>query len=58
MKDFHVYECSNWFNEFSRQRYPAFINSVRFVEIISKKTPNGMLGVSIEDVDMGIAVLF
>lgn len=51
MKEFHVYECSNWFNADSSQRYPAFINSVTFVEIISKKTPNGILNVSIEDVD-------
>lgn len=51
MKDFHIYECSNWLNEYSGQRYPAYISSVNFVEIISKKTPDGMLSVSVEDVD-------
>ena len=48
---YHKYEVSNWHNEFSGQRYPAHINSVTFVEIVSKKTPNGMLSVSVEDVD-------
>lgn len=50
-KEYHVYEVSNWLNEYSSQRYPAHISSVSFVEIISKKTPNGMLSVSIEDID-------
>ena len=48
---YHKYEVSNWFNEFSDQRYPAHINNVTFTEIISKKTPDGMLCVSAEDVD-------
>lgn len=51
MTGFHKYEVSNWFSEYSNQRYPVYINSVTFVEIISKKVPNGMLSVSIEDVD-------
>lgn len=45
------YECSNWFNPYSGQRYPVYINSVRYTEIVCKKTPNGMLCVSAEDVD-------
>lgn len=47
----HKYECSNWFNSYSSQRYPTHINSVKFVEIIGKKVPDGMLCVSIETVD-------
>lgn len=48
---YHKYEVSNWLNEFSDQRYPAYINNVTFAEIISKKTSCGMLCVSAEDVD-------
>lgn len=48
---YHRYEVSNWLNGFSSQRYPAYINSVSYVEIVSKKTPDGMLSVSVEDVD-------
>ena len=48
---FHKYEVSNWLNEYSGQRYPSHIDSVNFVEIVSKKTPDGMLSVSVEDVD-------
>lgn len=47
----HKYECSNWFNPYSGQRYPVSINSVRYTDIVGKKTPNGMLCVSAEDVD-------
>lgn len=47
----HIYECSNWFNPYSGQRYPVSINSVRYTDIVGKKTPNGMLCVSAEDVD-------
>lgn len=50
-KEYHVYEVSNWLNEYSSQRYPAYISGVTYVGIISKKTPDGMLSVSIEDVD-------
>lgn len=35
----HMYECSNWFNEYSSQRYPLHIDDVSFVDITSKKTP-------------------
>lgn len=35
----HKYECSNWFNEYSSQRYPLHIDDVSFVDITSKKTP-------------------
>ena len=51
MEKVHKYECSNWFNEYSSQRYPMHINSVTYTPIISKKVPDGMLSVSIEDVD-------
>lgn len=51
MKKAHKYECSNWFNDYSSQRYPTYINSVKFAEITGKKTPDGMLCVSIETVD-------
>ncbi len=51
MKKVHKYKCSNWYDGESSQRYPVYINSVKFVEIIGKKTPNGMLQVSIESVD-------
>lgn len=39
------------FNPYSGQRYSVYINSVRYTEIVGKKTPNGMLCVSVEDVD-------
>lgn len=48
---YHKYEVSNWINEYSDQRYPAHIDSVCYVEIVSKKTPDGMLSVSADDVD-------
>lgn len=51
MQKAHIYECSNWFNSYSGQRYPVAINSVRYTDIVGKKTPNGMLCVSAEDVD-------
>lgn len=51
MKVYHKYEVSNWLNEYSSQRYPAYISRVTFTEIVSKKTPDGMLCVSVEDVD-------
>lgn len=51
MKKAHKYECSCWFNDYSGQRYPVYINSTTFTEIVGKKTPDGMLCVSIEDVD-------
>lgn len=51
MQNIHTYECSNWFNPYSGQRYPIFINSTKYVEIVGRKTPDGMLGVSVEDVD-------
>lgn len=51
MKKVHKYECSNWFNEYSSQRYPMHINSVTYTPIIGKKVPDGMLCVSAEDVD-------
>lgn len=47
----HRYECSNCWSEYSGQRYPIFINRVEYSEIISKNVPDGMLLVSIEDVD-------
>lgn len=46
----HKYECSNWHNEYSSQRYPLHIIDVTFTDIISKKTPDGMLYVSVKDV--------
>lgn len=48
---YHTYEVSNWLNEFSDQRYPAWIDNVTYTPIVSKKTPDGMLCVSAEDVD-------
>lgn len=51
MKKVYKYECSNWFNPYSRQRYSVSINSVKYIEIVGKKTTNGMLCVSAEDVD-------
>lgn len=48
---YHTYEVSNWLNEFSSQRYPMYIRNVTYSPIISKKTPDGMLSVQIDDVD-------
>ena len=48
---YHTYEVSNWHNEFSSQRYPMYIRDVTYSPIISKKTPDGMLSVQIDDVD-------
>ena len=49
--ELHTYEVSNWWNDYSNQRYPKKIEWVKYVEIISKKYPNGMLSISAEDVD-------
>lgn len=49
--ELHKYEVSNWVNEYSNQRYPIQIGWVKYIEIISKKYPNGMLSISAEDVD-------
>lgn len=51
MEKAHKYECANWFNDYSSQRYPKYINSVTYTPIIGPKVPDGLLCVSIEDVD-------
>ena len=51
MEKIHRYNVSNWLNEYSGQRYPLSVNRVEYEPITSKKYPDGMLLVSIEDVD-------
>lgn len=48
-KTLPVYECSNQYDEFSGQLYPVNIESVRYVNFISNKYPNGCIQISGKD---------
>lgn len=46
-----TYEVSNKYDDMSSQRYPIRIQSVKHIDFVSNKYPNGMLGISADDVD-------
>lgn len=52
MKDIYkmpIYECSNWYNEFSEQLYPVNISDVKWVNFICDKYPNGCIQITCHD---------
>lgn len=44
-----VYECTNQYNEFSEQLYPVNISSIRWVNLICEKYPDGCIQISCYD---------
>lgn len=44
-----IYECSNQYDEFSKQLYPVNIESVRFVNFTNSQYPNGCILISGKD---------
>jgi len=44
-----IYECSNYYNEFSEQLYPVNISDVKWVNFICDKYPNGCIQISCHD---------
>lgn len=44
-----IYECHNQHNEFSEQLYPVNISSVRWVNLICDKYPDGCIQISCYD---------
>lgn len=48
-KKIPIYECSNYYNEFSEQKYPVNISGVKWVNFISDKYPYGCIQISCMD---------
>lgn len=48
-KKLPIYECHNQYNEFSEQLYPVNISSVRWVNLICDKYPEGCIQISCHD---------
>lgn len=48
-----IYECHNQYNEFSDQLYPVNISSVRWVNLICDKFPDGCIQISCHDAQVG-----
>lgn len=52
MSKIPIYECSNKYNEFTNQLYPVNISSVRYVNLVCDKFPNGCIQISCHDANM------
>lgn len=44
-----IYECSNWHNEYTEQKYPVDIYSVKWINFICDKYPDGCIQISCMD---------
>ena len=44
-----IYECSNCYNEFSKQIFPVNISEVNYVKFTSNRYPNGCIQISCHD---------
>lgn len=45
------YNVSNFINEYAEQLYPFYIYNVEYIDVISKKYPNGMAQITCATVD-------
>lgn len=53
MNKLPIYECSNWYNESSEQKYPVEIYKVEWINFVCDKYPDGCVQISCKDAQDG-----